>query len=762
MTSRWCRRAVVAAELLTNGDMEAGQAPWIGQATVVDDGGNFVLQGLVTNPDPGQPFLVNASQVVALTQDETYTLTFRAKASVPRTMLAGIGLNVAPFTNVVETVPLTTDWQAYTYTLTSTGFGGADSRILFDMNAEAGNVFIDDVSLTVGSLLTNGNMEAGQDPWINQATVVDDGGNLVLRGVVTNPDPGQPFLVNASQVVSLVADEQYVLTFKAKATVDRGMIAGIGLNVAPFTNMADTVALTTGWETYTCTLMSTGFGGDDSRVLFDMNAEAGDVSIDDVALALLGPTGSDTLEGCAGGAGGGSGTGELLINGDMEAGQAPWIGQATVVDDGGNFVLQGLVTNPDPGQPFLVNGSQVVTLTQDETYTLTFRAKASVPRTMLAGIGLNVAPFTNVVETVPLTTDWQAYTYTLTATGFGGADSRVLFDMNAEAGDVFIDDVSLVVGSLLTNGDMEAGQAPWIGQAAVVDDGGNMVLQGVVTNPDPGQPFLVNASQVVTLTADETYVLTFKAKASVARTMLAGLGLNVAPFTNVVETVPLTTDWQTFTYTITTTGFGGADSRVLFDMNAEAGDVFIDDVALAVLGPIGGSGSGAGGNIAINGGFETGDFTGWTQFPQTGTQTIVTTNPSEGTYALNLGIPARMPGDPGVDNVIKNANLQAGSLTPNAPITVTWDMRGSLVGAGGVVFVELFSEFSGGGATGEIYTGGPISPDADPNVWTSYTWNTNLGGDVGGGVSLQLKVGCGGVEGCGADIFFDNVTITIN
>ncbi len=55
--------------------------------------------------------------------------------------------------------------------------------------------------------------------------------------------------------------------------------------------------------------------------------------------------------------------------------------------------------------------------------------------------------------------------------------------------------------------------------------------------------------------------------------------------------------------------------------------------------------------------------------------------------------------DPPVDNVIKNANLQAGFLTPFAPITVTWDMKGSLSGAGGVVFIELFSELSGGGTS---------------------------------------------------------------
>ncbi|MHC5112531.1 MAG: hypothetical protein ACYTHJ_21945, partial [Planctomycetota bacterium] len=181
------------------------------------------------------------------------------------------------------------------------------------------------------------------------------------------------------------------------------------------------------------------------------------------------------------------------------------------------------------------------------------------------------------------------------------------------------------------------------------------------------------------------------------------------------------------------------------------------------------AGGGAEGNIAINGGFETGAFNdgsenaSWQQFPGGGTQAIVTDNPSEGTYAANLVIPVRGPGDPGVDNLIKNANLQAGSLTPNAPVTVTWDLRGSLVGAGGVVFVELFSELDGGGTSkAEIYTGGPIFPDPDPNVWTPYTWNTTLGPDVSGGVTLQLKVGCGGVEGCGADIFFDNVTITIN
>jgi hypothetical protein len=116
-------------------------------------------------------------------------------------------------------------------------------------------------------------------------------------------------------------------------------------------------------------------------------------------------------------------------------------------------------------------------------------------------------------------------------------------------------------------------------------------------------------------------------------------------------------------------------------------------------------------------------------------------------------------GGVGVDNLIKNANLEAGNLTPGSAVTVSFDMRGSLSGAGGVVFAELFSELDGGGVSkAEILSGGPLAP---ADVWTPYSFDTTLGPDVAGGVTLQLKVGCGAVEGCGADVYFDNVSIVV-
>ena len=82
--------------------------------------------------------------------------------------------------------------------------------------------------------------------------------------------------------------------------------------------------------------------------------------------------------------------------------------------------------------------------------------------------------------------------------------------------------------------------------------------------------------------------MTFKAKASKVRDMLVGLGLNHDPWTNVTETVELSTDWQSYTYTLTTNGFGDDNSRVFFDLGADTGVVQIDDVSVVKVTPAGG------------------------------------------------------------------------------------------------------------------------------------------------------------------------------
>jgi len=160
-------------------------------------------------------------------------------------------------------------------------------------------------------------------------------------------------------------------------------------------------------------------------------------------------------------------------------------------------------------------------------------------------------------------------------------------------------------------------------------------------------------------------------------------------------------------------------------------------------------------DIALNGGFETSDFTDWTQFPN-GTQTVITTNPSEGMYCAELNNTT-----PASASIIKNANVGIGVAVGGQDVTISFDARGAF-NAGGVAFAELFSEISGGGVSkSELLSGAPLSMNADPNIWTPFSFSTTLGPDVSGGVTLQLTATTGGDISSSAQVFYDNVKITL-
>ncbi len=217
--------------------------------------------------------------------------------------------------------------------------------------------------------------------------------------------------------------------------------------------------------------------------------------------------------------------------------------------------------------------------------------------------------------------------------------------------------------------------------------------------------------------------------------------------------------WLSFDIPITelqANGLAGYSNiqQVVIDL-VNAGEVYIDNLYFYK------PGGGAGGNLAINGDFETGDLTGWTSFAtdNNGTFEVTTAQANGGLYSGLVVADVDGIGSPSFP-VVKQANIGIGTITPNTSVTITFDLYGSVAGAGGVVFAEFFSELSGGGtSSSEILGGGPLFPNG---TWTTYSFTTTTGPDVSGGITLQLKADCGGNPGCKIDAYFDNVSVTIN
>jgi len=231
--------------------------------------------------------------------------------------------------------------------------------------------------------------------------------------------------------------------------------------------------------------------------------------------------------------------------------------------------------------------------------------------------------------------------------------------------------------------------------------------------------------------------------------------------------------WQTLTWTFN--GLDPSQSYNRFTMlpnlpNADDLDYFYDDITL--LASSGGGGGGGDGNF-VNGDFETGDFTGWTltQVPAGRGSIALDTSGQGGRAGTVARLVAAGDATSFNDVLISQEALGAGTVAPGDSINVSFDLFGSLTGAGGVVFVEVvFLDGAGQDVGGRNFVG-PPAPYTPTGTWTTHSGTviagTGAGGvtgyDVSGGVTLLLKAACGQIpDGCGVDASFDNVTFTIN
>jgi hypothetical protein len=295
-------------ELLSNGDFEAGDTSgWFRADGVVitEDGNNIFVADLQTAST--ETFDVGLGQMVELTEGLTYTLSYRAKASVERAITTGLG-RFDPanddFAGTESIINLTTEWQDFTADiLIDETNGGPLGRVFFDIGGDIAVISIDDVIVEVKEevivvevgtdLVSNGDFETGElsDEWFRaDGTVVAQDGNNVFQADMATASTNT-YDVSLGQMMVLDVGSMYKLSYRAKASKERTIITGLGRFDPPnndFKGSETIIDLTTEWQDFTVDiLIDDTNGGPLSRVFFDIGKDTGLINIDDVSVILL-------------------------------------------------------------------------------------------------------------------------------------------------------------------------------------------------------------------------------------------------------------------------------------------------------------------------------------------------------------------------------------------------------------------------------------------------------------------------------------------
>jgi PEP-CTERM motif len=157
--------------------------------------------------------------------------------------------------------------------------------------------------------------------------------------------------------------------------------------------------------------------------------------------------------------------------------------------------------------------------------------------------------------------------------------------------------------------------------------------------------------------------------------------------------------------------------------------------------------------LTTNGGFETGNTSGWTSFVNAPATFGVVSPGATGNFAGEINNAVQ-----GTGQVVKQANIGVGIVTPGQQVTIRFDAKGTAAN-GGVAFAEFFSELSGGGTSSSVLLGN--APLSLTSSYQPFQFVVNAGPDVSGGVTLQLNAATGAVAGSTSLFTFDNISVSV-
>ncbi|MFD2585936.1 carbohydrate binding domain-containing protein [Croceitalea marina] len=660
--------------------------------------------------------------------------------------------------------------------------------------AGASNTFEDQITIDIpdtmpdfdSGLLTNGGFEAGGDSWTGNAlNVQTEGGNSFnLANVET---AGNPFDVNLSQVVAITQGTNYILSFDASSDQARTMLAGIGLNEAPFTNTTVEVDLTTDMQTFTLQLSAADFGGANSRVLFDMGAAVGTVVIDNVSLVEGGDgsdsnTGGDSgsLEACDGGElvndfetaddsifnNFGGGVGSIIDNADTSVNSSAKLGQ--YVKNAGEVF--GGITIALENNIALNNGTFTIDVNSTSVRQLLFKLEGLNQELILptSGAGWETISYdftgqSGEVTGITLimdngtqgdgTADWTIQFDNIRLCGnesSGGGNALEACDGGELVNDFETADDSIFnnfgggVGSIIDNADTSVNSSAKLGQ--YVKNAGEVF--GGITIALENNIALNNGTFTIDVNSTSVRQLLFKLEGLNQELILPTSGAG----------------WETISYDFT--GQSGEVTGITLIMdNGTQGDgtadwtIQFDNIRLCGNESSGGGGTctpPAAGEFITDGGFEQ-NAGCWQLINNGGTVTISTTVNNGGS---NSG---QIKTTPGSNPALKQERVGAGTITPNTTYVVQFDIQASTtdVPADGAVFQAFTFSEPAEGSTDPAVQHVLVTGDASfPTTWETRTYTFTTAASVDGGVSLLLELVCGGAGTCTGTINIDNVSIT--
>jgi beta-glucanase (GH16 family) len=409
-------------------------------------------------------------QGVNLIAGNDYKLSFKARADQPRKIQAILlskdgGVDYSG----IKTIDLTSDKEESTLEFTMPeDVSDSEAQLVFNFGNEVGDVFLDDVVLLKTSNipdygdielypLKNGDFASGLDAWTNYIHYDAAAGISAENGeakVAISNEGNETWSVQLIQGgLSLAKEVVYELSFEARSSVERDIEATI--ENAQYTRyLSKTLQLNDQLQQYTYEFTMPADDIASFKMLLGKNAlspvGAHDVFIDNVVLKVKDAPSEEepvSTPGIDNGTFSDGTTGWTAWWGDQWSGYAG--GEMTAVNEELMVAISqvgGASYSPQVFQKDLLfeNGS---------SYTVTFEARADVPRKMNVNLGkeLSYDPwFIGYVptQTIDLTNEMTRHSFTFTMTEETYDDGKIVFELgnildgNA-ATNVYLDNVSI-------------------------------------------------------------------------------------------------------------------------------------------------------------------------------------------------------------------------------------------------------------------------------------------------------------------------------